>query len=505
MFKVFMLYEVNPTTWFYLSLLMITGIFFKFRRLWSVRNLDLFLLLSLGPALLLIAHDFYFGYIAMFASLLGILIRMLCDPLMIRRPLLEVNLSKGGLIFCCAALMLFQVAGLILTQTREVTESQVNSSLEQLMMFNLNRHLLKAEMEQNNITRETAAAPPARADSSQKLILVHGPGLPFFTRLADFPRRWRYERMKKEYLSEHQNTPNSSAVKPDNTMNFGFETEKELNLSTYPLVQLNHFPVFPLKQVRWTILLATLAQAGIVIGIVMIGWTHFENFNTGIAAATLYLLLPYVVQMPSRLDHLIPALLVIWAIYSWRLPALSGSLLGTAAALTYYPLFLLPLWFAFYWARGFYRFMITSLSTFLILIAVSIPLAGGIEAFLAQSGDIFGCVGLFSRSATGFWDLQNHSVFYRLPVIALYLMLVLFLTFWPTQKNFGTLLSCSAVLMIGTQFCHPFQGGTYMAWFLPMVILVVLRPNLEARTALRMVGRSRRKKTDPEFTETYGA
>lgn len=518
MFKVFMLYEVNPTTWFYLSLLMITGIFFKFRRIWSVRNLDLFLLLSLGPALLLIAYDFYFGYVAMFASLLVILVRMLCDPLMTRRPLLEVNLSKGGLIFCCVALMMFQIASLVLTQTREVTESQVNSSLEQLMMFNLNRRLLQVEMEQKHSSGELASGEIASrngalgeiateddetASSPQKSILVHGPGLPFFTKLADFPRKWRYERMKKEYLAARAEDSAVDASNPPNAVNFGFVTEKEINLSSYPLVQLNHFPLFPLRQVRWTILLATLAQAGIVVGIVLIGWTHFENFNTGVAAATLYLLLPYVVQTPSRLDHLIPALLVIWAIYSWRLPALAGVLLGTAAALNYYPLFLLPLWFAFYWSRGFYRFMITSLSVFLLLITISIPLAGGFHAFLAQSGDIFGCVGLFSRNATGFWDIQNHSVFYRLPVIALYLMLVLFLTFWPTQKNFGVLMSSSAALMIGTQFCHPFQGGTYMAWFLPLVILIVLRPNLEDRTAVKMIGRSKRKK-NKESVEAYG-
>ncbi|MBQ6107277.1 MAG: hypothetical protein IJK97_03625, partial [Thermoguttaceae bacterium] len=124
MFEVFLLYDVNPTTWFYLSLLMITGIFFKFRRVWSVRNLDLFLLLFLGPGLLLIARDYYLGYILVLTDILLLTLRMLCDPMMVRRPLLEVNLSRGGLIFTCVALMVFQVASVVLTQTRDYSDSQ---------------------------------------------------------------------------------------------------------------------------------------------------------------------------------------------------------------------------------------------------------------------------------------------------------------------------------------------------------------------------------------------
>lgn len=517
MLKVFMLYEVNPTTWFYLSLLMITGIFFKFRRIWSVRNLDLFLLLSLGPGLLMIAHDFYAGYIVIFSVLLLLMTRMLCDPMMIRRPLLEVNLSKSGLIFCCAALMFFQIAGLVLTQTREGSEDDVNSSLEQLMMFHLNERVLKAELEREaedglpagaasetrNVSSsgQTAAAENAAdsAHSDQPVaqtsnarggpLLVSGPGMPFFTKLTDFPRRWRYERLKKKHLEAleapsvgNTESPGSAGSAPELTLE-----EK------YPMMQLDRLPFFPVRQIRWTILLATLAQAGIVVGIVMTGWAHFENFNTGIAAATLYLLLPYVSQMPSRLDHLIPAALIVWAVFSWRLPSLAGVLLGFAAALSYYPIFLLPLWCSFYWSRGLYRFLITSLGTFLFLMCLAIPLAGGWGPFWAQSGDIFGCIGLFSRSAAGLWDLQSHSVFYRIPVIALYLMFVFFLTFWPSQKNVGTLMSSSAALMLGAQFCHPFQGGTYLAWFLPLAILIIFRPNLEDRTAIRAIGRHRRR------------
>ncbi len=46
--------SVPPTTWVYLSSWLILGLFFKFNRLWSVRNLDLLGLVALGPGLLLV-------------------------------------------------------------------------------------------------------------------------------------------------------------------------------------------------------------------------------------------------------------------------------------------------------------------------------------------------------------------------------------------------------------------------------------------------------------------
>ena len=50
-------YEMNPTTWVYLSSLMIIGIYFKFRRFWSVRNLDLLALIAFSPGLLLVSYS----------------------------------------------------------------------------------------------------------------------------------------------------------------------------------------------------------------------------------------------------------------------------------------------------------------------------------------------------------------------------------------------------------------------------------------------------------------
>src|SRR6478735_7796459 len=48
--------KVGPTMWAYLSSLLIIGLYFKFNRFWSVRNLDLCLVILLAPGLLFVYY-----------------------------------------------------------------------------------------------------------------------------------------------------------------------------------------------------------------------------------------------------------------------------------------------------------------------------------------------------------------------------------------------------------------------------------------------------------------
>ena len=49
-------HRINATSWVYVSSLLMIGLYFKFGRFWSVRNLDLVLLILLAPGLLLIKN-----------------------------------------------------------------------------------------------------------------------------------------------------------------------------------------------------------------------------------------------------------------------------------------------------------------------------------------------------------------------------------------------------------------------------------------------------------------
>ena len=64
------------------------------------------------------------------------------------------------------------------------------------------------------------------------------------------------------------------------------------------------------------------------------------------------------------------------------------------------------------------------------------------------------------------------------------------MAFWPARKNLGTLLSCSAAVLLGAQFWHDHEGGLYLGWYLPLLVLTVFRPNLEDRIALAALNES---------------
>src|SRR5258707_7146966 len=104
-------YALNDPTWFYLSFLLILAVYFKFSRFWSIRNLDLVLLLSISPGLLLVRHGedavAAFGYVWLFAATALLLARALGDGLITRRPRLEQNMNAAGMAFLCAAAFLF--------------------------------------------------------------------------------------------------------------------------------------------------------------------------------------------------------------------------------------------------------------------------------------------------------------------------------------------------------------------------------------------------------------
>ena len=252
-----------------------------------------------------------------------------------------------------------------------------------------------------------------------------------------------------------------------------------------------------LDEQGWTLLakiLAILAHLAIVTGIILIGNRHFDNLRAGVGCATLYLMLPYTAQMTGRVDHALPAALLLWAVLNYRKPIVTGIFFGLAAGLVYYPLFLLPLWCSFYWRRGVRRFVLAVLSM-LVVLSVLLTL-GGTDT---MADHLINMYGLFwpTKAPQGIWQL-GWEPFYRLPVIVAFGILSFFFASWPSPKNLGTLISGSAALMVAAQFWHGHGGGLYIAWFLPLLLLSIFRPNLEDRVATKVVIGGRRAVAQPE-------
>ncbi|QDT07675.1 hypothetical protein K227x_61030 [Rubripirellula lacrimiformis] len=237
--------------------------------------------------------------------------------------------------------------------------------------------------------------------------------------------------------------------------------------------------------------LAIAAHLAIVTGIVLIGNRHFGNIRAGVGCATLYLMLPYTAQMTGRVDHALPAALLLWAVLTYRRPLIAGVFLGLAGGLVYYPLFLLPLWFSFYWQRGARQFAIGVIAMLaLLMLALSFDDTASLTEHLRR---MFGLLNP-NRDALGlegFWSLGWEPI-WRLPVIVAFVILCVFFAIWPAQKNLGTLISGSAAVMVASQFWHGYGGGLYIAWFLPLLLLAVFRPNLQDRIATKMVTSSSR-------------
>lgn len=233
--------------------------------------------------------------------------------------------------------------------------------------------------------------------------------------------------------------------------------------------------------------IAILAHLAVIFGIALVGHWHFSNFKAGVGCATLYLLLPYTAQMTGRVDHVLPAALLVWAILMYRRPLVAGICLGLAAGLVYYPAFLIPLWLGFYRQRGLARFASgVGVTVALLTLLLSI---GGSEQFSERLVQMYGLWLPLRENLDGVWGLSWQPI-WRFPILVAYVLLAGFFAIWPRHKNLGTLMSCSAALMVAAQFWHGFGGGLFVAWFLPLLLLTIFRPNLEDRVALKVIGNS---------------
>ena len=483
-------YEMLPTTWFYLSAIIVLATFFKFNRVWSVRNFDLICVLLLTPGLLLVAgwNDIA-GYVWLFCIQGLLVVRLLLDTIMVRRPLLEPNLSSEGLSFACFFLAFFLIAALIVNRGEQI--DTVNTvRLEQILTT---RQIDKGV----GMNPDTLTIPDSEWDNMPPgfrpfLVLTERANLVFAP----------HGQIRGEILSRDMTHRNAASDTPAPTHTLdtaeppapalaerglisGMEPvtadDAEIVPSTEPVSQNPELGV-------WTLILI-LTIGGhlfIVLAFAYIGYRHFGRYQTGIACAALYLLHPYSTQMIGRLDHVIPAALILWAVLSYRRPFFAGLGIGAAAALVWYPLWLIPLWCGFYRQKGWIRFLcgvVLAILTFILLLLFSLPEWGTFGEQLVHMGGKTAFL-IFTQPA-GFWT--HEGMFYRMPVLALFVVLCIGSLLIPSHKHLATLIGGSALLMLSVQFFQLYQGSLYLSWYLPLLILTIFRPNLEDRTAKSVV------------------
>lgn len=227
--------------------------------------------------------------------------------------------------------------------------------------------------------------------------------------------------------------------------------------------------------------LALLCHLAVVVGLVFIGARHFQDTHAGMAAAAFYLLLPYTAIHIAQVHHVWPIALLIWALVAYRRPMLAGVLLGLSAG-SYFTALVFPVWLSFYWRRGAGRFasaFLLSTGLSLSLLALHLWLQGDLHSRLGDALALSDWQAWREPRTEGFW-LGVHWA-YRIPVFVVYLALLMWWSFWPAPKNLAHVIALSAALLIGIQFWYADQGGVYVLWYLPLLLLLVFRPNLSER------------------------
>ena len=233
--------------------------------------------------------------------------------------------------------------------------------------------------------------------------------------------------------------------------------------------------------------LALLCHLSVVVGLVLVGWRHFGDVASGMAVAALYLLLPYTYMLTpnstlglGRWDHAWPMAWMVWAVFCYRRPTLAGAFLGVAAGGVLFPVLTLPVWMSFYWKRGMGRFLLS----FALFAGLTLALSAGVLWAVSSWTQDWHSAAALARwqpwlpTDRGVW--QGVYWVYRLPVFIVYAAFVITTLFWPSPKNLAHVLALSAAVLLGIQFWYADNGGAYVLWHLPFLLLLAFRPNLEA-------------------------
>jgi hypothetical protein len=440
--------KLEPATWMYLSALLSIAVFFRFRRLFSLRNWDLITLYLLTPGLLatgkvdqmladrapesIVAAQStadstqaigtlenneswqrikQFGYFWLFGLTAYFVVRTLVDVVILRRDRLEQNLTSPGIAFlttCLFAYLIILIAGGE-PEPEGKAGAHVASSL---------------------LAGQTSLPQYRGADPATILFMMPS---------AAVQRGLAQSGMKSADLDQLQ---------------------AEHNIARSALI---------------------ICHLLLLVGLVLIGWKHFQGIESGLAMALLYLLLPVTFFHSVKLDHLIPTTLLVWAIFLHQVPAAAGALMALASV-SFFPLLLLPLWWSYYRQRGaslFFSFFIaTTLALWLIVYLVP-PLLSFIEMWSTSLSNKVLLTADTAKSSVGFWSTATQI--YRLPIVIAQAILIITLVFVPKEKTLGDLIALSATLLLMTQFWYADRGGTHVLWYLPFLIMMVFRPNLKTR------------------------
>lgn len=226
--------------------------------------------------------------------------------------------------------------------------------------------------------------------------------------------------------------------------------------------------------------LVIIAHTLVVLGLIAVGKMHFANTQQGVAMALLYLLLPCTAVYAHQLSHILPAACLIWAIASYRNPVVAGVLLGLASGTLFFTVFLLPVWAVFYGRRGSVKFAVSVMGVAALLITTLLLISGDASSFTNKlvTTTNWTVYRLLDDTSTAYDDALS-QLFIRIPMAAIFFVMLTAMTVLPRPRNLENLLSNSTSLVVAAQLWYPDDIGRYVLWYLPLLLLIIFRPRLD--------------------------
>ena len=354
---------------------------------------------------------------ALIALAVLLVVRLLFDESLTRRPRLDQNLNPAGLTFLCIPAFAILACGVFLKPAPVTTVKAIEHGRALLQRR-------EVEVKRTDVTSEVPAP-------TETLIAAGGAAMAQLSGTL----------------------PNSVSV------NTGETRHTELLVAR---------------------ILVVVAHLVVILGLLYIGRQHFASFQLGIAMSCLYLLLPCTAANVHKLSHVLPAACLIWAIASYRKPTVAGVLLGLACGTLFFAVFLLPLWAVFYGRKGAIRFGVSVLGVVVVLATCLMMISGDADSFYNRvvTSTNWTVYRLLDDTLT-VSPTSVGQLFIRIPMAAIFFVMLTAMTVLPRPRNLENLLANSTALVVAAQMWYPEDIGTYVQWYMPLFLLVVFRPRLD--------------------------
>ena len=451
----------DPTWWAYVGLLII-AVYFRFSRAFSVRNLDLLLLIGLSTSLTATlefprhpteqaaayrsspitsqttpkppdsaiqlvslqqtTNDeaptldppvtrstlHRWGSLCLVAFTLLLLVRLVLDESLTRRPKLDQNLNTAGLLFLCIPAFAILMAHVAFRPPPLDTQNMLVTG--------------KALLERRDVP--VSPDSPESSSSSESLSI----------------------------------TPTGALVGAGGHV-AGLPARR-------PEVSARIFVI--------------IAHSLVLAGLLAVSRWHFSSTQIGVAMCCLYLLLPCTAASVHQLAHVLPAACLIWAFASYRNPVVSGILLGLACGTLFFTAFLLPLWAVSYGRRASLRFLVSVLAVAAVLLTTLLLISSDASSFTSKLMlNVNWTVYRLLDSSALAGEVSTGQTVIRIIMAAVFFIMLIAMTALPRQRNLETLLANSTSLIVAAQMWYPDDIGRYVLWYLPLLLMIIFRPRLD--------------------------